>query len=157
MWTEFDPGSFSHKVSCTSLFTDKFGIITEVFRAIGKLDAVSLYITWPSNCTWSLQSRNFRNTTRKQTQNDTECSEHNDAWEQVQINFSWKSTVLFIRNDWQCKAAQASCSGFSPKASELHSAIMRMESDLGSNYHTEQCTARFTDNFGITTHLIYSI
>ena len=31
---------------------------------------------------------------------------------------------------------------------------MLIESDLGTFYHTERCTARFTDNFGITTNLI---
>ena len=38
--------------------------------------------------------------------------------------------------------------------SEIHSAIMWIKSVKGSYYHTEQCTARFTDNFGITKHLI---
>ena len=62
--------------------------------------------------------------------------------------------MLFILNDWQCKAAHVSCTGFSPKASELYSAIMRIDFDLGSYYNPEHCTARFTDNFGITKHLI---
>ena len=63
--------------------------------------------------------------------------------------------MLFILNDWQCKVAHVSCTGFSPKAPELYSAIMRIESDLVSFYRTEQCTAWFTDNFGITKRLIY--
>ena len=101
---------------CTSLSTDNFGILKEAFRAFSKLDPKSLYITWPKNCTWTQQSRFLRNTTERQTQNDTEYSQQNDAWEQVQINFSWKSTVLFILKHWQFKAAHVSYTGFSPKA-----------------------------------------
>ena len=75
MCTEFDPGWFSRTENCTSQFTDKFGIITEVFRALGKLDPESLYLTWPKKCIWTQKSCIFRNKTERQTQNDTECLE----------------------------------------------------------------------------------
>ena len=116
LWTESKGGLFSHTEQCTSLFTDNFAILKEAFRAFSKLDPQSLYISWPKNCTWTQQSRIFRKQRERQTQNDTECSQQNDAWEQVQINFSWKSTVLFFLNHWQCKAAHVSCTGFSSKA-----------------------------------------
>ena len=35
----------SNQENCTSQFTDKFEIITEVFRALSKLDPESLYLT----------------------------------------------------------------------------------------------------------------
>ena len=63
----------------------------------------------------------FRNTTETKTQNDTECSEQNDALEQVQSKFCSKSSALSILNDLQSKAAQVSCTGFSSKAPELQS------------------------------------
>ena len=116
LWTESKGGLFSITEQCTSLFTDNFGNLKEAFRALSKLDPQSLYITWPKNCTWTQQSRIFRKQRERQTQNDTECSQQNDAWEQVQINFSWKSTVLFFINHRQWKAAPVSCSGFSSKA-----------------------------------------
>ena len=116
LWTESKGGLFSHTEQCTSLFTNNFGILKESFWAFSKLDPQSLYISWPKKSTWTQQSRIFRKQRERQTQNDTECSQQNDAWEQVQINFSWKSTVLFFLNHWQCKAAHMSCTGFSSKA-----------------------------------------
>ena len=145
MWTEFVPGSFSHKEQCTS----RFGNITEVFRVLGNLDPESLYLTKKLHLNSAKQY--FKKHNRK-----TNPERH---WmfraERVPMNLSWKSTVLFILNHLQCKAAHVSWTGFSPKAPELHSAIMRIEPDLGSYYFTEQCTAWFTDNFGITKRLIY--
>ena len=73
--TEFDPGWFSSKENCCSRFTNKFRIITEVFRALGKLDPELLYLTWPKKWTWTQNILIFRNTTERQIQNDNECSE----------------------------------------------------------------------------------
>ncbi len=87
MCTEFDPGWFSRTENCTSQFTDKFGIITEVFRALSKLDPESLYLTSPKQCIWTQKSRIFRNTTERQTQNETEYLQQSDALEQVQSKF----------------------------------------------------------------------
>ena len=87
---EFDPGWFSRTENCTSQFTDKFEIITEVFRALSKLDPESIYLTWPKKCIWPQKSRIFRNTTERQTQNDTESLEQSDALEQVQSKFCEK-------------------------------------------------------------------
>ena len=157
MCTELDPGWFFRKENCTSRFTDKFGIITKVFRALGKLDPESLYLTWPpkrSICT--KESRFSRNTTERQIQNDTECTKQKDALQQIQIKFSWKSWVLSILNDSQSKAAQVSCTGFSSKAHELQSALLWTESQQDSFYNEEQCTARFTDDFGYITLLMWN-
>ena len=132
MCTEFDPGWLSRKENCTSRFTDKFGIITEVFRTLGKIDLELLYVTWPKKCIWTQKSHIFRNTTERQIQNDTECTKQKDALQQIQIKFSWKSSVLCILNDSQSKADQVSCTGFSSKAPELQSAIEWTESQLGS-------------------------
>ena len=154
MSTEIDPGWFSRTENCSSRFTDKSGIITEVFRALGKLDPESLYLTWPKKCIWTQKSCIFRNKTERQTQNDTECLEQSDALEKVSIKFCWKLSVLSILNDSQSKAAQVSCTGFSSKAPELQSLIVWTESQLGSFYNWEQCSARFTDDFRYITNLI---
>ena len=122
--TEFDPGWFSRKENFTLRFTDKFGTVTEVFRALGKIDPESLYLTWPKKCIWTQKSHIFRNTTERQIQNDTECTKQKDALQQIQIKFSWKFWVLSILNDSQSRAAQVSCTGFSSKAHELQSAIV---------------------------------
>ena len=156
MCTEFDPGWLSRKENCTSRFTNKFGIITEVFRALGIIDPESLYLTWRKKCIWTQKSHIFRNTTERQIQNDTECTKQKDALEQAQIKFSCKSSVLSILNDSQSKASQKSCSGFSSKAPELQSALLWTESQQDSFYNEEQCTARFTDDFGYITHLMWN-
>ena len=152
--TEFDPSWFSRTENCTSQFTDKFGIITEGFRAVSKLDPESLYLTWPKQWIWTQKWRIFRNTNERQTQNETECLQQSDALEQVQSKFGWNWTVLSILNNSQRKAAQVSCTGFSSKATELQSLIVWTESQLGSFYIWEKCTARFTDDFRYITHLI---
>ena len=90
MCREFDPGWFSRKENCTSQFTDKFGIITEVFRALSKLDPELHYLTQPKHCIWTQKSRIFRNTTERQTQNEIECLQQSDALEQVQSKFGEK-------------------------------------------------------------------
>ena len=74
MWTEFDPVWFSSKENCSSRFTNKFRIITEVFRALGKLHPELLYLTWPEKWIWTQDIFIFRNTTERQIQNDTKCS-----------------------------------------------------------------------------------
>ena len=63
------------------------------------------------------------------------------------MKFTSKSLVLFILYDSKSKSAQVSCTGFSPKASEPHSAIVWTKYQLGSFYNVEQCTVRFTDDF----------
>ena len=77
----------STQENCTSQFTDKFEIITEVFRALSKLDPESLYLTSPKQCIRTQKSRIFRNTNERQTQNETECSQQSDALEEVQSKF----------------------------------------------------------------------
>ena len=120
MCREFDPGWFSRKENCTSLFTDKFGIITEV-HALGKLDPESLYITWPKQCIWTQKSA-FSETQQKDKPRTTlNVQSRTIHWKKVQIKFCWKLSVLSILNDSQSKAVQVSCTGFSSKAPELQS------------------------------------
>ncbi|WP_419650407.1 hypothetical protein, partial [Thiolapillus sp.] len=49
----------------TSQFTDKFGIITEVFRALSKLDPQSLYLTSPNTVHLNSEKPHFQKYNRK--------------------------------------------------------------------------------------------
>ena len=69
---------FPEKKICTSRFTDKFGIITEVFRALGKLDPESLYLTTKKSA-FELRKAAFPETQQKDKSRTT--------LEQVQIKF----------------------------------------------------------------------
>ena len=127
MCTEFNPGWFPRKENCTSRFTNKFGIITEVFRALGKLDPESLYLILPERMHLNSGKPHFQKHNRK-----TNPERHWMYKAERCIKFSWISSVLCILNDSQSKADQVSCTGFSSKAPELQSAIEWTESQLGS-------------------------
>ena len=119
--TEFDPGWFSRTENCTSQFTDKFGIITEVFRALSKLDPESLYLTWPKQCIWTHKSRIFR------TQQKDKPRRKPNVWSKHAFLYSkelaekrlkclqfWKATELqihpeskFCELEKQCKLTKA--------------------------------------------------
>ena len=112
--TEFDPGWFSRTENCTSQFTDKFGIIREVFRALSNLDPESHYLTRPKQCIWTEKSRIFRNTTERQTQNETEYWSRTMHWNKSKANLVKNKQCSFktVLNNSQSKAAQVSCTGF---------------------------------------------
>ena len=125
--TEFDPGWFFRTENCTSQFTDKFGIITEVFHAVSKLDLESLYLT-SRKLNLNLEKPHFQKHNRKTNpeRNRMFAAERYTGTSRKQI--LWKiNSALYSK-----QLGEHSCSivlhWILDEATEMHATIMSQNS-----------------------------